>query len=100
MLEGLAPKIEDLRNESVVLVVDANIRFEVLDQGPGLSAVDKQKLFGKFQRLSARPTGGETSSGLGLSIVKELVLALNGSIVVESEQNKGAKFIVQLPFQE
>jgi PAS domain S-box-containing protein len=83
-----------------VVRTETHIRFEVLDQGPGLSAVDKQKLFGKFQRLSARPTGGETSSGLGLSIVKELVLALNGSIRVESEENMGAKFIVQIPIQE
>lgn len=105
ILENLisnAIKFSPAHKEVAINVVrtETHIRFEVLDQGPGLSAVDKQKIFGKFQRLSARPTGGETSSGLGLSIVKELVLALNGSIVVESEENKGAKFIVQLPLQE
>ncbi|AYB29308.1 CHASE3 domain-containing protein [Chryseolinea soli] len=105
ILENLisnAIKFSPAHKEVAINVVrtETHIRFEVLDQGPGLSAADKQKLFGKFQRLSARPTGGETSSGLGLSIVKELVLALNGSIVVESEENGGAKFIVQLPLQE
>ena len=105
ILENLisnAIKFSPAHKEVAINVVrtETHIRIEVLDQGPGLSAGDKQKLFGKFQRLSARPTGGETSSGLGLSIVKEMVLALNGSIVVESEENKGAKFIVQLPLQE
>jgi PAS domain S-box-containing protein len=105
ILENLisnAIKFSPANKEVTINVVrtETHIRFEVLDQGPGLSVVDKQKLFGKFQRLSARPTGGETSSGLGLSIVKELVLLLNGSIAVESEEQKGAKFIVQLPLQE
>ena len=105
ILENLisnAIKFSPAHREVAINVVrtETHIRFEVLDQGPGLSAADKQKIFGKFQRLSARPTGGETSSGLGLSIVKEMVLALDGSIVVESEENKGAKFIVQLPLQE
>lgn len=102
ILENLisnAIKFSPAHKEVAINVVrtETHVRFEVLDQGPGLSAADKQKIFGKFQRLSARPTGGETSSGLGLSIVKELVLALNGSIAVESEEKKGAKFIVQLP---
>ncbi|MBL0741253.1 CHASE3 domain-containing protein [Chryseolinea lacunae] len=80
-----------------VIRTETYIRFEVLDQGPGISKQDREKLFGKFQRLSARPTAGESSSGLGLSIVKELVNALNGNIVVESDENRGSKFIVELP---
>lgn len=80
-----------------VIRTETYIRFEVLDQGPGITKKDREKLFGKFQRLTARPTAGESSSGLGLSIVKELVNALNGNIVVESDENKGAKFIVELP---
>ncbi|MFZ6013067.1 MAG: CHASE3 domain-containing protein [Bacteroidota bacterium] len=75
----------------------AIVRFEVIDEGPGIRAEDMPRLFGKFQRLTAKPTGGESSTGLGLSIVKELVIALRGRISVESEANKGAKFIVELP---
>lgn len=56
-----------------------------------------KKLFGKFARLSARPTGGEHSTGLGLSIVKRMVEAMNGSVWCESELGKGATFIVELP---
>jgi signal transduction histidine kinase len=72
-------------------------RVEVQDQGPGLSAEDQRKLFGKFARLSAKPTGGEHSTGLGLSIVKKMVEAMNGKVWCESEPGKGATFIVEFP---
>ena len=49
------------------------ISVEVRDQGAGLSPEDISRLFGRFQRLSAKPTAGETSTGLGLSIVKRIV---------------------------
>jgi two-component system sensor histidine kinase/response regulator len=73
------------------------IRCEVQDEGPGLSAEDQKKLFGKFARLSAKPTGGEHATGLGLSIVKRLVEAMNGQVWCESAPGEGAKFVVQLP---
>ncbi len=73
------------------------LRIEVQDEGPGLSAEDKKHLFGKFARLSARPTGGEHSTGLGLSIVKKMVEAMNGRVWCESELGQGATFIVELP---
>jgi K+-sensing histidine kinase KdpD len=47
---------------------------------PGLSAENQKKLFGKFARLSSKPTGGENSTGLGLSIVKKMVEAMNGRV--------------------
>ena len=70
---------------------------EVQDEGPGLSAEDQKKLFGKFARLSAKPTGGENSTGLGLSIVKKMVEAMNGRVWCESELGRGATFIVEFP---
>jgi two-component system, sensor histidine kinase and response regulator len=73
------------------------VRIEVQDEGPGLSAEDQKKLFGKFARLSAKPTGGEHSTGLGLSIVKRMVEAMNGKVWCESEPGRGATFIVELP---
>jgi signal transduction histidine kinase len=71
------------------------VRCEVQDEGPGLSAEDQKKLFGKFARLSAKPTGGEHSTGLGLSIVKKMVEAMNGKVWCESELGHGAKFIAE-----
>lgn len=76
---------------------DGTVRVEVQDEGPGLSENDKTRLFGTFARLSALPTGGEQSTGLGLSIVKKLVEAMQGRVWCESEVGKGATFIVELP---
>ena len=73
------------------------IAVSVRDEGPGFSDEDKEKLFGKFARLSAKPTGGEHSTGLGLSIVKRLVEAMGASIYFDSEQGKGATFTVEFP---
>ncbi len=74
-------------------------RFSVRDEGQGLTEADKAKVFGRFQKLSARPTAGEPSSGLGLSIVKMLVELQGGKVWVESEYSKGAEFIVELPLR-
>lgn len=68
----------------------------IKDNGPGISDADKDKLFGKFQKLSARPTGGEQSTGLGLSIVKQLTDAVEGRVWCESEHGEGATFWVAL----
>lgn len=75
----------------------STIRIEIQDEGPGISPEEMTKLFGKFVRLSARPTGGEHSTGLGLSIVKKMVEAMQGRVWCESELGKGATFIVELP---
>ncbi len=80
-----------------VRTVDNKVRCEVKDEGPGLNEEDMKKLFGKFARLSAQPTGGEHSTGLGLSIVKRMVEAMKGNVWCESELGHGAMFIVELP---
>jgi signal transduction histidine kinase/ligand-binding sensor domain-containing protein len=82
--------ISTLCREKTALVI-------VRDQGPGLTAEDQKKLFGKFQRLSAKPTGGESSTGLGLSIAELLVRKHGGLIWAESVPGQGSRFIVELP---
>jgi signal transduction histidine kinase len=67
------------------------------DSGPGFTEEDKQYLFQRFKKLSASPTGGESSNGLGLAIVKTLVDRLKGDIVLNSEAGSGAEFIVKIP---
>lgn len=79
---------------------DSTASFKIRDEGPGLTEEDKKKLFGKFQRLSAKPTGKESSTGLGLALTKELVVLHGGTIRVESEYGNGCKFIVELPVKE
>ncbi len=77
---------------------DARVaRIEVADQGPGISPEDRAKLFGKFMRLSATPTGGEQCHGLGLSIAKRLVELMHGVIFCDSRPREGATFGFELP---
>jgi signal transduction histidine kinase len=74
----------------------ANIR--VRDGGAGLSQDDLARLFGRFQRLSAKPTGGESSTGLGLSIVKRIVELHGGRVGAESSgPGGGSTFTIRLP---
>jgi two-component system, sensor histidine kinase and response regulator len=88
-------------NEALSLIPAALsfLRVSVRDEGPGISAEDQKKLFGKFARLTAQPTGGEHSTGLGLSIVKKLVEAMNGKVWCESELGSGATFVLVLPMK-
>ena len=76
--------------------IGSQIEISITDQGPGLTDLDKTKLFKKFEKLSASPTGNEKSTGLGLYIVKNLVQQMNGTILIESEQGKGTTFKVLL----
>jgi signal transduction histidine kinase len=88
-------------NESVFVSVsngnDNSIQVEVKDHGPGLKDDEKEKVFGKFVKLSNKPTGGESSNGLGLSITKRYVEKMNGKIWLETEEGKGTSFFVSLP---
>lgn len=88
-------------SETVVLLEvnknDNKIIFEVTDQGPGFTKEDKQLVFQRFQKLSAEPTGNESSTGLGLSIVKKYVKDLGGKVWLESEVDRGSSFFVSLP---
>ncbi|HTL73235.1 MAG TPA: HAMP domain-containing sensor histidine kinase [bacterium] len=77
--------------------LDGQVSVAITDEGPGLSAEDQQKLFRKFTRLSAKPTGGESSNGLGLSIVKRLAEAMGGSVTCQSSLGNGSTFTVHLP---
>ena len=74
---------------------EGRVQLRVRDQGPGLTADDQAKLFGRFQRLSAQPTGDESSTGLGLSIVKKVVEMHDGRVWAESVPGDGATFIAE-----
>lgn len=76
---------------------EQNLEFYVKDEGPGIPEKDQSQLFTEFPKIGVYPTGGEKSTGLGLSIVKKIVEAHFGSIQVESEEGRGTVFYVQLP---
>jgi two-component system, sensor histidine kinase and response regulator len=73
------------------------VEVSVKDEGPGVSAQDRERLFGEFQKLSAQPTGGEMSVGLGLAIVKKVIEAHGGAVWVDSAPGQGAVFGFRLP---
>lgn len=84
----------------VVLETSASgdtVEFSVTDHGPGIRPEERHRLFGRFERLSAEPTGGETSTGLGLYIVKSIVEAHHGTVECESTPGHGARFTIRLP---
>ncbi len=76
----------------------SNTVIRVADQGAGLSPEDLSRLFGRFQRLSAKPTAGESSTGLGLSIVKRIVDMHGGEVTADSTgPGQGSTFTITLP---
>ncbi len=79
----------------------ANVTITVQDTGLGMTTQDLEKVFGEFQTLSAKPTGGESSTGLGLFIAKKIVALHHGKITAYSEgPGKGSTFTVVLPIRQ
>lgn len=76
------------------------LEIRVKDEGQGLSKDDVIRLFRKFAKLSSKPTGKETSNGLGLSITKSMVELHNGTIqAISPGKDRGTMFIVTLPLK-
>ena len=73
------------------------VRVCVADAGPGIPADERDRLFTQFGRLSTRPTGGESSTGLGLWIVKHLVTVQHGHVGVMCPPEGGSLFWIEMP---
>ncbi len=80
----------------VVSDLEEEVEISIQDQGPGINAEDQKKLYLKFERLTPRPTAGESSTGLGLSIIKTLIEKMQGRIRYEERAGMGATFVVNL----
>lgn len=75
-----------------------SVRLEVHDQGPGVAPEETERIFGKYTRGSARPTGGEKSTGLGLSLVRQLAAGLNARVWCEPRTaGGGGRFVLVVP---
>jgi signal transduction histidine kinase len=73
-------------------------RLEIRDEGPGVPDSEKERIFSKYTKGTAQPTGGEKSTGLGLAIVRELVAAMNGRVWCEDAPDGGGTvFVVVIP---
>jgi two-component system sensor histidine kinase/response regulator len=71
----------------------------IQDQGPGIPERERDKLFKDYSRTSVKPTGGETSTGLGLSICHKIMVAHGGAIRTENLPGGGAKFRITFPVE-
>lgn len=93
-----AIKYSDPGKHVWISLADGNdaVNIKVKDEGVGIPREELPNLFSKYSKISTTPTAGESSTGLGLSIVKRIVEELNGSVFCESEPGKGSLFTVVL----
>ncbi|MFZ5637858.1 MAG: hybrid sensor histidine kinase/response regulator [Pseudomonadota bacterium] len=83
----------------VVVTVGRRREFAAIavhDRGPGISAQDRERLFKRYVRLGATPTGGETSTGLGLALAKQRARTMGGDLWYEDRPGGGASFVFEL----
>ena len=76
------------------------VRVAVQDEGPGIKENERSQLFTEFASLSNKPTGNELSTGLGLTVVKKLIEAQNGTVGANFPKEKGSVFWLELPVEE
>jgi two-component system sensor histidine kinase BaeS len=79
-------------------VVEGKVRVAIRDQGMGMDAADLKRIFDRFYRSRRAEESGISGTGIGLSIVNEIVKQHEGRIDVESEVGVGSVFTVILPF--
>lgn len=72
-------------------------RFRVMDRGPGIGADEQASLFRRYATLSSQPTGGESSTGLGLALAKQKARAMGGDLWYDDREGGGACFTLELP---
>ncbi len=77
--------------------VGKGVKIEVIDQGQGIPEAELPNLFNEYSQISVRPTGGESSTGLGLGIVKRIIAGHGGEVGVTSVSGKGSNFYFSIP---
>jgi len=102
IIENLLSNAVKFSPPQTLIVVDVRedagfVEISVKDEGPGITDEDRPKLYKKYQTLTARPTGGETTTGLGLYLVYTMVRKMNGEMRCEGGTGKGVSFTARLP---
>jgi signal transduction histidine kinase len=83
--------------QAVLTNNNGSVQVRIIDEGPGIKPEEESKLFKKFSKLSARPTAGESSAGLGLSLVKRYAELTGGKVWYERKSGVGSTFVVEIP---
>ena len=78
---------------------DKSVTVSVADNGVGIEAQELGKVFEPFSKIQSKPTSGEQSHGLGLSIVNNIVRSHGGQAMVQSVKGKGSKFSIKFPIK-
>ncbi len=92
-----SPPGAGVRFEVQVAEDASRARLVVIDEGPGIAAAERAGLFRKFSRAATKPTGGESSHGLGLAVSRRLAEAMGGTVGCDSAPGAGATFWIELP---
>lgn len=95
-----AIKFSEFKTKILVTLRDTkrdHVRIEIKDEGPGFSEEDLSKVFLRFQKLSATPTSGESTTGLGLYNAKKMINRVGGEIQISSKLGAGTTVIVKIP---
>lgn len=100
ILENLISNALKFSPKNTIVEINSNenhnsCQISIRDQGPGFTSEEKKNLFTEFQTFSSKPTYGESSNGLGLSIVKKYVDAMEGRVWCDSQKGKGTTFYIE-----
>ena len=98
LLNNATKYSEDAKKiEVAVAARDSHIAIEVADHGIGILRSEQQKIFEKFYRVSTTLVHNTKGSGLGLALVKHVVEAHGGRVLVDSELGRGSRFTILIP---
>ncbi|MFU7517606.1 sensor histidine kinase [Clostridium sp. HCS.1] len=80
-----------------IFVLNNEIKISVRDEGPGIAKEYQEKIFNRFYQMENNKDKDTIGSGIGLDLVHYLVKAMDGEIIVNSDEGKGCEFIITLP---
>lgn len=94
---SITVKVRDMKDDPVHGLDKSHIQIAVIDTGEGIAPEHLPHMFERFYRIDPSRSRNEGGAGLGLAIVRQMVMAHGGRVWVESEKGKGSRFVMALP---